>query len=202
MLVYGVVALIVKMDDVGLSLTREARGLAADRPRPGARDAASCSPSSPWSAPLAMLWVGGHILLVSLYEIGWHDGLLEGTGFDDVLHSPYECSTSGGRRPRRLGGPIGGLVGWLLNTLVSAVVGLVVGAIVLVVLQRPRDRRRTRCRGSARGAGQAKRPPRIPRIPEARPTLVESAWEIPTRRRCATQTTSTTPGDNDGLQGR
>ena len=120
-LVYGVVALIVKMDDVGLHL--------AEKPSKASQrvglalvvgDARGCSRRSRSSAPLAMLWVGGHIFLVSLYEIGGHDGLLEGTGLGDALHAPYDLvhhwevdvhDALGGvaRRDRRLAGQHGAL---------------------------------------------------------------------------------------------
>ena len=63
-LVYGVVAVVVKMDDVGLSLTQTTsrigqqvgRGLVAGMPKVLATLSTVGS--------LAMLWVGGHILLV------------------------------------------------------------------------------------------------------------------------------------------
>src|ERR1700755_3432174 len=69
--VYGVVAGIVKMDDVGLSLTlrssrfaqRAGRGLVAGMPKLLA--ALSVIGTA------AMLWVGGHILLVGADELGW-----------------------------------------------------------------------------------------------------------------------------------
>ena len=65
-----------------------------------------------------MLWVGGHIFLISLDEIGGTDGLLEGTALGDVLHAPYdlvhhweeEVHARAGLGPRRL-------AGWLVNTL-------------------------------------------------------------------------------------
>ncbi|GAA1924410.1 DUF808 domain-containing protein [Nocardioides hwasunensis] len=135
-LVYGVVALIVKMDDVGLHLAgksskasqRVGLALVAGMPKLLAAIAAI--------GTLAMLWVGGHIFLVSLYEIGGHDGLLEGTGIGDVLHAPYDLVHHWEVAVHdAVGGAIGGLAGWLLNTVVSAIVGLVVGALVLVVLR-------------------------------------------------------------------
>ena len=70
--VYGVVAAIVKMDDVGLSLTQRksrfgqwiGRGLVAGMPK--LLTALSAI------GTVAMLWVGGHILLVGSDELGWH----------------------------------------------------------------------------------------------------------------------------------
>src|SRR5690606_3169906 len=69
--VYGVVALIVKMDDVGLSLTRResprmqqlGRALVIGMPKLLAVLAVV--------GTAAMLWVGGHILLVGAHELGW-----------------------------------------------------------------------------------------------------------------------------------
>src|SRR3954452_16357104 len=70
--VYGVVGLIVKMDDVGLLLTqrtsrgaqRIGRGLVAGMPKLLAALSAV--------GTVAMLWVGGHILLLGDDTLGWH----------------------------------------------------------------------------------------------------------------------------------
>lgn len=134
-LVYGVVALIVKMDDVGLHLATKpsrasqkvGRGLVGAMPR--------LLTAISLIGTLAMLWVGGHIFLVSLYEIGGTDGLLEGTWLGDVLHAPYDVVHHWEVAVHdAIGGAAGSLAGWALNTLVSALVGLLVGALVLVVL--------------------------------------------------------------------
>ena len=58
----------------------------------------------------AMLWVGGHILLVGTDELGWH-------GPYDLVHHLEEAAHSAA-------GALGGFVGWLVNTLASAAVGL------------------------------------------------------------------------------
>src|SRR3546814_242750 len=85
--VYGVVAGIVKMDDVGLSLTQRAsaRAQAIGRRLVTAMPVLLAALSKIGIA--AMLWVGGHILLVGAPELGWdapsdlrHD--LEGLGHD------------------------------------------------------------------------------------------------------------------------
>ena len=87
--VYGVVAVIVKMDDVGLYLTSTASrvgqqvggGLVAAMPR-----LLSLLSSV---GVVAMLWVGGHILLAGSDHLGWHapEGLLSHTvqSVDGVL---------------------------------------------------------------------------------------------------------------------
>lgn len=138
-LVYGVVALIVKMDDVGLHLAEKPSkgsqrlGLALVSAMPRLLTAISLI------GTLAMLWVGGHIFLVSLYEIGGEvagePGLLEGTAFGDVLHAPYDLVHHWEEDVHHaVGGALGSLLGWLLNTVLSGIVGLVVGGIVLAVL--------------------------------------------------------------------
>ncbi len=72
-LVYGVVALIVKMDDIGLRLAQTRNGGVADGSgrflvQGDAQGAAVLSTVG----IVAMLWVGGHILLVGVDELGWH----------------------------------------------------------------------------------------------------------------------------------
>ena len=135
-LVYGVVALIVKMDDVGLHLAEKPSkgsqrvGLALVSAMPRLLAAISLI------GTLAMLWVGGHIFLVSLYEIGGPDGLLDGTSFGDVLYAPYDLVHHWEVDLHdAIGGALGALAGWLFNTLVSAIVGLAVGFLILVVLR-------------------------------------------------------------------
>ncbi|WP_107772172.1 DUF808 domain-containing protein [Nocardioides sediminis] len=134
-LVYGVVALIVKMDDVGLHLTLKSSAAAqrVGHALVGAMPRLLAAISL--IGTLAMLWVGGHIFLVSLYEIGDDGGLLGGTALGDVLHAPYDLVHHWEEAVHdAVGGALGSLAGWVVNTLVSAVVGLVVGGIVLAVL--------------------------------------------------------------------
>ena len=119
-LVYGVVALIVKMDDVGLALIERGgkasqaigRGLVAAMPRLLAIISAV--------GIVAMLWVGGHILLVGVDDLGWHAPY-------DVVHDLEHAAHDWWHA-------VGAALGWLTNTLCSAVVGLVVGAVVVAVM--------------------------------------------------------------------
>ncbi|GAB3877224.1 DUF808 domain-containing protein [Terrabacter terrigena] len=118
-LVYGVVGLIVKMDDVGLKLAerdsgasqRIGRGLVKGMPR-------LLSVLSTVGIA-AMLWVGGHILLVGADELGWHPP------YDLVHHLEEGVAGVAG---------VGGVLAWVVNTLASALIGLVVGAVVVAVL--------------------------------------------------------------------
>ena len=70
----------------------------------------------------AMLWVGGHILLVGMDELGFH------WPYDKVHHLEEDVHHA-------LGG-VGGVAAWLVNTGFSALLGLAVGAIVVAVLHR------------------------------------------------------------------
>lgn len=120
--VYGVVALIVKMDDTGLLLSQRrsalaqkvGRGLVAAMPR--------LLTVISLVGTVAMLWVGGHILLVNVHEVGWWDAPYEWVhGIEhDIEHAVH--------------GFLGATLAWLANTGISAVIGLAVGAVVVAVV--------------------------------------------------------------------
>ncbi|MEN8704776.1 MAG: DUF808 domain-containing protein [Nocardioides marinisabuli] len=124
-LVYGVVAVIVKIDDIGLGLAqrssataqRVGHAMVAAMPRLLAVIGAV--------GTAAMLWVGGHILLVGVDELGWH-------ALYDLVHHLEEAVHDAL-------GAAGAVAAWLVNTAASALLGLVVGAAVVAVLHlRPR----------------------------------------------------------------
>ena len=129
-LVYGVVGLIVKMDDVGLNLSqrrgkavaRFGRGLVKAMPR--------LLTVITVIGTAAMLWVGGHILLVGSDELGLH-------ALYGAVHHLEEAA-------HHAAGALGGVVGWLVNTLASALIGLVVGALIVLVLSLTLHRRKGR----------------------------------------------------------
>ncbi|HUF99112.1 MAG TPA: DUF808 domain-containing protein [Ilumatobacter sp.] len=120
LIVYGVVALIVKMDDFGLRLAEsdssrsQKIGTALVHGMPKLLAGLSTIGTA------AMLWVGGHILLVGADELGWH------APYDEVHHLEEDIRES-------VGG-IGGALAWVFNTFVSAVIGIIVGAIVVAVM--------------------------------------------------------------------
>jgi uncharacterized protein len=115
--VYGVVAVIVKMDDAGLRLTETGsrigqaigRGLVAGMPR--------LLSALALLGTVAMLWVGGHILLSGSNHLGWH--------------APYHHTHELEDRVRGSVGSLGGVLAWLVDTAASAVIGFVVGAVVV-----------------------------------------------------------------------
>ncbi len=117
-LVYGVVGLIVKMDDIGLHLAGRPSGTAQGLGQALVRAMPRLLAVLSTVGVVAMLWVGGHILLVGADELGWHAPYALVHHVEDALHHVAA---------------VGGLLGWLANTLGSAVVGLVVGAVVVTV---------------------------------------------------------------------
>jgi predicted DNA repair protein MutK len=120
-LVYGVVGLIVKMDDIGLHLSQRESGAARAVGRGLVAFMPKLLAGLSTIGIVAMLWVGGHILLVGVNDLGW-------TWLYDLVHHAEEAVG-------------GGALGWLVNTLASAVIGLVVGALVVLVVTQVKKRR-------------------------------------------------------------
>jgi predicted DNA repair protein MutK len=119
--VYGLVAAIVKMDDFGLSLV-ERRSPRAQRV--GRKLVVAMPVLLRWLTRIgtaAMLWVGGHILVVGAHELGWDAPY-------DIVHD-LEGLADGA-------GALRGVLAWLVNTAASAVVGLVVGLATVGVVAR------------------------------------------------------------------
>jgi len=121
-LVYGAVGVIVKMDDVGLKLAKTREGGAASFGRGLVRAMPIVLSVLSKIGIAAMLWVGGHILLVGMDELGLH------WPYDQVHHLEEDVHHA-------LGG-VGGVAAWLVNTGFSALLGVLVGAIVVAVLHR------------------------------------------------------------------
>ena len=118
--VYGVVALIVKADDVGLHLAKSSssplraigRGLVKGVPV-----------LMRWLAVIgtaAMLWVGGGILLHGAETLGWRAP-------QHLVHHLAERVEHGAPA-------LGAVLGWLLTATLSGVVGLAVGGAIAGLL--------------------------------------------------------------------
>jgi len=119
--VYGSVALIVKMDDVGLKMLRESEitnvrrfGVFLLRAMPKLLIALS------FIGTIAMLWVGGGIIVHGTHEVGFH--LLY-----DIAHGA-EYAVAGAT------GALSGIAGWLTYAAISGVIGLALGAAIAFVL--------------------------------------------------------------------
>jgi hypothetical protein len=119
--VYGVVALIVKMDDIGLHLVEQrhtafekklGRGLLHAMPR--------LLTVLSVVGTLAMLWVGGGIILHGLHELG--------------IHGPSAATHAVQHWVEHATDALGGVLGWLIYATLSALIGLALGALVAFVL--------------------------------------------------------------------
>ena len=114
--VYGAVALLVKVDDIGLQMmknsVRRTRRIGARivRAMPMVFRVISVI------GTVAMLWVGGHLVIANLAETFWH-------GPYDLLHVIEHALEAAG--------PV---VVWIADTAVSAVVGLALGMVVVGIV--------------------------------------------------------------------
>ena len=121
--VYGVVALIVKLDDIGLhmaerrSASTRAIGDALVYVVPKILTALTGIGTA------AMLWVGGGILLHGLEELRLFEGLAH--VIDDLAHTAGAAA-----------GKLSGLVQWLVNALAAAIVGILVGGVIVAIIRR------------------------------------------------------------------
>lgn len=113
LLVYGVVALIVKMDDVGMRLASTGSGFAQGLGRGMVKAMPKVMQTLAIVGTAAMLWVGGHIIIVQADGLGWHLPA-------SIVHS--------------LEGHTTGAIKWLIETAASAVFGLIWGAIIVAVM--------------------------------------------------------------------
>jgi hypothetical protein len=117
--VYGAVALIVKMDDIGLHLAERSSASARALGRGLVHAMPMVLTGLATIGTAAMLWVGGGILVHGLHEyhLDTLPGLIEGLGH------------AAGSVP--LVGPV---TGWLATAAASALVGLVVGGVIVAIL--------------------------------------------------------------------
>ncbi|ROQ17448.1 MULTISPECIES: DUF808 domain-containing protein [unclassified Curtobacterium] len=114
--VYGAVALLVKIDDVGLQMmknsvrrTRRA-GARIVRAMPTVFRVISVI------GTVAMLWVGGHLVIANLAETFWH-------GPYDLLHTIEHTIEA-----------TGPVITWIVDTAVSALAGVVLGMVVVAIV--------------------------------------------------------------------
>ncbi len=115
-IVYGAVALLVKIDDIGLRMAKNPSsrvrhtGMRIVRSMPAVFRVISVV------GTVAMLWVGGHLVLANLGEVGVTFTL-------DLLHGVEHLLEAAG-----------GVVVWIGETAVSAIAGLLVGLVIVGVL--------------------------------------------------------------------
>jgi len=117
--VYGLVALLVKADDFGLHLAKDAIKPEDNRPGPVDNVGRTIVRVMPHIfnvigvvGTVAMLWVGGHLVIENLSAVGV-----------PVFHHILEVA-------EHAVSAAGGFVTWLVETLLSGVFGVVLGAVI------------------------------------------------------------------------
>ena len=120
--VYGAVALIVKMDDVGLHLAEKKTTAAQAVGRFLLKAMPKLLVTLSFVGTIAMLWVGGGIILHGLAEIGiagpehWIEGIEHGVS--------------------AIAGAAGGVLGWVTFAGLSALFGLGIGFVIAILLHK------------------------------------------------------------------
>ncbi|TDN90802.1 DUF808 family protein [Microbacterium sp. BK668] len=124
LLVYGAVALLVKIDDIGLGMAQSSVGRVRSTGETIVRSMPAVFRIISIVGTIAMLWVGGHLVIANLAETIWE-------GPYDLLHVVTHWVES-----------LGPVVVWVVDTVVSGLFGLVVGLVIVgVVLAVTRLRR-------------------------------------------------------------
>ena len=116
LLVYGAVAIIVKADDVGLAWSRSGNTSLAGLGRGIVSGMPVFLKVLSYIGMVAMLWVGGGIIIHGLYELGFKTPENTLKGWAEAVGALVPAAS--------------GFIGWLVTASVGAVVGLVLGAIV------------------------------------------------------------------------
>ncbi|TNC52306.1 DUF808 domain-containing protein [Rubellimicrobium rubrum] len=119
--VYGAVALIVKADDIGAAMARGSTGLGRAVGRALVVGMPTFLSLLSVVGTVAMLWVGGGIVIHGLAEFGWHTP-------EDIIHGFAHSIAA-------VTGPLKAAFDWLLRALGSAVVGFALGAAILGALR-------------------------------------------------------------------
>jgi predicted DNA repair protein MutK len=117
--VYGVVGLIVKMDDIGVHLAKRRSSLVSSFGRGLVRSMPYLLKGLTLIGTAAMLWVGGGIIVHGLEHFGWNA----------VPHLIEKFSTLAAHMPGA-----GAVAAWLTFAICSAVVGTVVGSVIVSIV--------------------------------------------------------------------
>ena len=116
--VYGTVALIVKMDDIGLALAARGRtGLGRGLGRGLVKGMPHVMKVLSFVGTVAMLWVGGSILVHGTHDLGWHMPY-------DLIHDAAAAVADGG------------FGNWAVTAGLDGIVGLIAGLSLIPVVTR------------------------------------------------------------------
>ena len=122
-LVYGAVALLVKADDFGLMLSAKGR-LAATRlvGRRIVKSMPAVMILIGSVGTVAMLWVGGSIIVHGLHDLGWH--------------LPYEQIKHAAKASAKALGSGEGFVTWFVTAGLDGIIGLAIGLALIPLVNR------------------------------------------------------------------
>ena len=119
--VYGVVAIIVKLDDVGLHMAERRRESTRRIGRFLVKSVPGLLKSLASIGTAAMLWVGGGILLHGIEELG----------FTTIPHAIHDLSDSIGEAFGRMDL----IVTWFANAIGASILGLLIGGIIVIIVR-------------------------------------------------------------------
>ena len=112
LLVYGAVALLVKIDDIGMGMAQSPAARVRSTGERIVRSMPTVFRIISVIGTVAMLWVGGHLVIANLAETIWE-------GPYNLLHTATHAVES-----------LGPVVEWVIDTALSGLFGLVVGLII------------------------------------------------------------------------
>ena len=121
--VYGAVALIVKMDDVGLHLAKTREGAMAAFGRGLVNFMPKLLTFISVVGTLAMAWVGGGLLVHNIAAIGWH-------GPEHWIHAVQHPIVEA------LPDSLHGFMEWLVFAILSGLGGVAIGAVIAPIVHR------------------------------------------------------------------
>jgi predicted DNA repair protein MutK len=120
--VYGVVGLIVKLDDIGLHLTERANTAAQSLGRGLVHVVPKLLVTLSAVGTAAMLWVGGGILLHGLEELG-------APALPHLVHDVAHAIGEGAG-----GGGLGATLDWLAYAIGASIAGAIVGGVIVIIM--------------------------------------------------------------------
>ena len=121
--VYGAVALIVKLDDIGIHLAERENGMARAFGDGLVHFVPKMLVALSGIGTAAMLWVGGGIMLHGLEVLHVAEA---------VPHAIHEWSKHAGEAV----GAMGGVVEWLLYAIGASIAGLIIGGVIVAIVRR------------------------------------------------------------------
>jgi len=119
--VYGVVAIIVKLDDIGLHLAERRAAVTRAIGRGLVEGVPKLLKSLSAIGTAAMLWVGGGILLHGFEDLG----------FERFPHAVEDLAAAIAHQF----GPMKPIMDWLSNAFAAAIVGLIIGIVLVVIVR-------------------------------------------------------------------